>query len=102
MGMPKVVSAQVEEMLNSASLAFGLYPMLTSGACVSINTHATEELKAKFLTNMYSGVWCGSMCLAEAHAGIDLGIIRTRAEPQTDGSYKITGSKIFITGGEHD
>ncbi|KPZ16965.1 Acyl-CoA dehydrogenase, partial [Pseudomonas viridiflava] len=59
MGMPKVVSAQVEEMLNSASLAFGLYPMLTSGACVSINTHATEELKAKFLPNMYSGVWCG-------------------------------------------
>ncbi|MEE4891993.1 acyl-CoA dehydrogenase C-terminal domain-containing protein [Pseudomonas alliivorans] len=102
MGMPKVVSAQVEEMLNSASLAFGLYPMLTSGACVSINTHATEELKAKFLPNMYSGVWCGSMCLTEAHAGTDLGIIRTRAEPQNDGSYKITGSKIFITGGEHD
>ncbi|WP_122428128.1 acyl-CoA dehydrogenase C-terminal domain-containing protein [Pseudomonas viridiflava] len=102
MGMPKVVSAQVEEMLNSASLAFGLYPMLTSGACVSINTHATEELKAKFLPNMYSGVWCGSMCLTEAHAGTDLGIIRTRAEPQTDGAYKITGSKIFITGGEHD
>ncbi|MCO5364251.1 acyl-CoA dehydrogenase C-terminal domain-containing protein [Pseudomonas alliivorans] len=102
MGMPKVVSAQVEEMLNSASLAFGLYPMLTSGACVSINTHATEELKAKFLPNMYSGVWCGSMCLTEAHAGTDLGIIRTKAEPQNDGSYKITGSKIFITGGEHD
>ncbi|MEE4093328.1 acyl-CoA dehydrogenase C-terminal domain-containing protein [Pseudomonas viridiflava] len=102
MGMPKVVSAQVEEMLNSASLAFGLYPMLTSGACVSINTHATEALKAKYLPNMYSGVWCGSMCLTEAHAGTDLGIIRTRAEPQTDGSYKITGSKIFITGGEHD
>ncbi|MEE4682744.1 acyl-CoA dehydrogenase C-terminal domain-containing protein [Pseudomonas alliivorans] len=102
MGMPKVVSAQVEEMLNSASLAFGLYPMLTSGACVSINTHATEELKAKFLPNMYSGVWCGSMCLTEAHAGTDLGIIRTKAEPQNGGSYKITGSKIFITGGEHD
>ena len=102
MGMPKVVSAQVEEMLNSASLAFGLYPMLTSGACVSINTHATEALKAKYLPNMYSGVWCGSMCLPEAHAGTDLGILRTRAEPQTDGAYKITGSKIFITGGEHD
>ncbi|MCJ2371479.1 acyl-CoA dehydrogenase C-terminal domain-containing protein [Pseudomonas sp. RGM 3321] len=102
MGMPKVVSAQVEEMLNSASLAFGLYAMLTSGACVSINTHATEELKAKFLPNMYSGVWAGSMCLTEAHAGTDLGIIRTRAEPQADGAYKITGSKIFITGGEHD
>ncbi|RRV04795.1 acyl-CoA dehydrogenase [Pseudomonas sp. v388] len=102
MGMPKVVSAQVEEMLNSASLAFGLYPMLTSGACVSINTHATEALKAKYLPNMYAGTWCGSMCLTEAHAGTDLGIIRTRAEPQADGAYAITGSKIFITGGEHD
>jgi alkylation response protein AidB-like acyl-CoA dehydrogenase len=102
MGMPKVVSAQVEEMLNSASLAFGLYPMLTSGACVSINTHATEELKATYLPNMYAGTWAGSMCLTEAHAGTDLGIIRTKAEPQTDGAYKISGTKIFITGGEHD
>ncbi|MCQ3032399.1 acyl-CoA dehydrogenase C-terminal domain-containing protein [Pseudomonas syringae] len=102
MGMPKAVSAQVEEMLNSASLAFGLYPMLTSGACVSINTHATEELKATYLPNMYSGAWSGSMCLTEAHAGTDLGIIRTKAEPQADDSYKISGTKIFITGGEHD
>jgi alkylation response protein AidB-like acyl-CoA dehydrogenase len=102
MGMPKVVSAQVEEMLNSASLAFGLYPMLTSGACVSINTHATEELKATYLPNMYAGAWAGSMCLTEAHAGTDLGIIRTKAEPQADGAYKISGTKIFITGGEHD
>ncbi|MBX8515721.1 acyl-CoA dehydrogenase C-terminal domain-containing protein [Pseudomonas cichorii] len=102
MGMPKVVSAQVEEMLNSGSLAFGLYPMLTTGACVSINTHASEELKAIYLPNMYSGVWCGSMCLTEAHAGTDLGIIRTKAIPQADNSYKITGSKVFITGGEHD
>ncbi|WP_024644685.1 acyl-CoA dehydrogenase C-terminal domain-containing protein [Pseudomonas syringae] len=102
MGMPKVVSAQVEEMINSASLAFGLYAMLTSGACVSINTHATEALKAKFLPNMYSGAWAGSMCLTEAHCGTDLGMIRTRAEPQPDDTYTITGSKIFITGGEHD
>lgn len=102
MGMPKAVSAQVEEMLNSASLAFGLYPMLTSGACVSINTHASEALKAAYLPNMYSGAWSGSMCLTEAHAGTDLGIIRTKAEPQADDSYKITGTKIFITGGEHD
>jgi len=102
MGMPKAVSAQVEEMLNSASLAFGLYPMLTSGACVSINTHATEELKALYLPSMYSGAWSGSMCLTEAHAGTDLGIIRTKAEPQADGAYKISGTKIFITGGEHD
>ncbi|MCV4284235.1 acyl-CoA dehydrogenase C-terminal domain-containing protein [Pseudomonas capsici] len=102
MGMPKVVSAQVEEMLNSGSLAFGLYPMLTTGACVSINTHASEELKAIYLPNMYSGIWCGSMCLTEAHAGTDLGIIRTKAVPQADNSYKISGSKVFITGGEHD
>ena len=102
MGMPKSVSAQVEEMINSSSLAFGLYPMLTAGACVSINAHASEELKATYLPNMYSGVWAGSMCLTEPHAGTDLGIIRTRAEPQADGSYKVSGTKIFISAGEHD
>jgi len=102
MGMPKVISAQVEEMMNSASLAFGLYPMLTSGACLSIYAHASEELKQKYLPNMYAGVWSGSMCLTEPHAGTDLGIIRTKAEPQAGGSYKISGTKIFITGGEHD
>ncbi len=102
MGMPKVISAQVEEMMNSASLAFGLYPMLTSGACLSIYAHASEALKQKYLPNMYAGVWAGSMCLTEPHAGTDLGIIRTKAEPQADGSYKVSGTKIFITGGEHD
>jgi hypothetical protein len=102
MGMPKVISAQVEEMVNSANLSFGLYPMLTAGACLSINAHASAELKEKYLPNMYSGVWAGSMCLTEPHAGTDLGIIRTKAEPQADGSYKISGTKIFITGGEHD
>ncbi|WP_350578351.1 acyl-CoA dehydrogenase C-terminal domain-containing protein [Pseudomonas sp. HY2-MNA-CIBAN-0224] len=102
MGMPKAVSAQVEEMINSSSLAFGLYPMLTSGACVSINAHASEELKATYLPNMYSGEWAGSMCLTEPHAGTDLGMIRTKAEPQADGSFKVSGTKIFITGGEHD
>ncbi|MBS7598171.1 acyl-CoA dehydrogenase C-terminal domain-containing protein [Pseudomonas sp. RC2C2] len=102
MGMPKVISAQVEEMVNSSSLAFGLYPMLTAGACLSINAHASEALKEKYLPNMYAGVWAGSMCLTEPHAGTDLGIIRTKAEPQADGSYKVSGTKIFITGGEHD
>ena len=102
MGMPKAISAQAEEMVNSASLSFGLYPMLTAGACLSINAHASEELKSKYLPNMYAGTWTGSMCLTEAHAGTDLGMIRTRAEPQADGSYKVSGSKIFITGGEHD
>ena len=102
MGMPKVIGAQVEEMVNSANLSFGLYPMLTAGACLSILNHASEELKQQYLPNMYSGVWAGSMCLTEPHAGTDLGIIRTKAEPQADGSYKISGTKIFITGGEHD
>lgn len=102
MGMPKAISAQVEEMINASSLAFGLYPMLTAGACLSINAHASEALKEKYLPNMYAGVWAGSMCLTEPHAGTDLGIIRTKAEPQADGSYKVSGTKIFITGGEHD
>ena len=102
MGMPKVVSAQVEEMVNSASLSFGLYPMLTAGACLSIFAHASEALKQAYLPNMYAGVWAGSMCLTEPHAGTDLGIIRTKAEPQANGSYKVSGTKIFITGGEHD
>jgi hypothetical protein len=102
MGMPKVISAQVEEMVNASSLSFGLYPMLTAGACLSINAHASEALKATYLPNMYAGVWAGSMCLTEPHAGTDLGIIRTRAEPQAGGSYRVSGTKIFITGGEHD
>ncbi|MFJ4344533.1 acyl-CoA dehydrogenase C-terminal domain-containing protein [Pseudomonas sp. NPDC089401] len=102
MGMPKAISAQVEEMVNASSLAFGLYPMLTAGACLSINAHASEALKQQYLPNMYAGVWAGSMCLTEPHAGTDLGIIRTKAEPQADGSYKVSGTKIFITGGEHD
>jgi alkylation response protein AidB-like acyl-CoA dehydrogenase len=102
MGMPKAISAQVEEMVASANLSFGTYPMLTAGACLSLNAHASEALKAKYLPNLYAGVWSGSMCLTEAHAGTDLGLIRTKAEPQDDGSYKVSGSKIFITGGEHD
>ncbi|WPN45174.1 MULTISPECIES: acyl-CoA dehydrogenase C-terminal domain-containing protein [unclassified Pseudomonas] len=102
MGMPKAISAQVEEMVASANLSFGTYPMLTAGACLSLNVHASEALKAKYLPNLYAGVWSGSMCLTEAHAGTDLGMIRTKAEPQADGSYKVSGSKIFITGGEHD
>ncbi|MCC6077464.1 acyl-CoA dehydrogenase C-terminal domain-containing protein [Pseudomonas sp. GCM10022188] len=102
MGMPKVIGAQVEEMVNSANLSFALYPMLTAGACLAILNHASEELKAQYLPAMYEGRWAGSMCLTEPHAGTDLGIIRTKAEPQADGSYKVSGTKIFITGGEQD
>src|SRR3990167_118924 len=75
MGYPKMVSAQYEEMLYGADMAFGLYSTLTSGAAMAIDSHATEELKRKYLPNMYSGTWSGTMCLTEAHAGSDLGII---------------------------
>lgn len=102
MGMPKTLTAQVEEMLQSGSMSFGLAPMLTAGACLSINAHGSDELKDKYLPNMYSGVWAGAMDLTEPHAGTDLGIIRTKAVPAADGSYELTGTKIFITWGEHD
>ncbi|SFQ44985.1 hypothetical protein SAMN05216229_12233 [Geopseudomonas sagittaria] len=102
MGMPKVISAQVEEMVNSANLSFALYPMLTAGACLALLNHGSDELKAQYLPAMYEGRWAGSMCLTEPHAGTDLGMIRTKAEPQADGSYKVSGTKIFITGGEQD
>lgn len=102
MGMPKVLVAQFEEMIQGACMSFGLSPMLNAGACVSMDYHASEELKQKYLPNMYAGTWAGAMDLTEPHAGTDLGIIRTRAEPNADGSYNITGTKIFITWGEHD
>lgn len=102
MGMPKTLTAHVEEMLQAASISFGLAPMLTAGACLSINAHASDELKNKYLPNMYSGEWAGAMDLTEPHAGTDLGIIRSSAKPNADGSYQISGSKIFITWGEHD
>lgn len=102
MGMPKMITALHEEMLCSADISFALYPVLTAGAGLSLAKHGSEELKERYLTRMYSGEWSASMCLTEAHSGTDLGIIRTKAIPQDDGSYQVTGSKIFITGGEHD
>ncbi len=102
MGMPKMLTAQHEEMLCSGDISFALYPVLTAGAALSLAKHGSEELKNLYLTRMYSGEWSASMCLTESHAGSDLGIIRTKAIPQEDGSYSITGNKIFITGGEHD
>jgi len=102
MGMPKMLGAQYEEMLYSADISFGLYVCLTSGACLAIDAHASEELKQKYLPKMYSGEWTGAMDLTEPHSGTDLGMIRTKAEPHADGSYSITGTKIFITGGEND
>ncbi|MFD2642346.1 acyl-CoA dehydrogenase C-terminal domain-containing protein [Pseudomonas japonica] len=102
MGMPKMLAVHVEEMLYAANASFTLYSVLSSGACLAIDTHASETLKATYLPPMYEGRWAGSMCLTEAHAGTDLGLIRTRAEPRADGSYRVSGSKIFITGGEQD
>jgi len=102
MGMPKTLVGQVDELVQGASISFGLAPMLSAGACLSINVHASDELKQKYLPNMYAGTWAGAMDLTEPHAGTDLGIIRTKAEPQSDGSYTISGTKIFITWGEHD
>ncbi len=102
MGMPKTLVAQFEEMMQGANMAFGLAPMLTAGACLALDAHGSQELKEKYLPNMYSGVWSGAMDLTEPHAGTDLGIIRTKAEPNGDGSFSVTGTKIFITWGEHD
>ncbi len=102
MGMPKTLGVQVEEMLYGANSSFALYVALTAGSTLALDAHGSEELKQKYLPNMYAGTWAGTMCLTEPHAGTDLGIIRTRAVPEADGSYSVTGTKIFITGGEHD
>lgn len=100
--MPKMLILLFEEMLYSANVAMGLYLTLTSGAALAIANHASPELKNKYLPKMYAGKWAGAMCLTEAHAGTDLGLIRTKAEPCEDGSYSLSGTKIFITGGEQD
>ena len=102
MGMPKTLSSLYEEMMCSADIAFSLYAGLTSGACVALLQHADESTKSFYLPKLYSGEWSGTMCLTEAHSGSDLGIMRTQAVPSDDGSYRISGSKIFITAGEHD
>ena len=101
-GMPKLLAALVEEMQVSAGSAFGLYSILSSGACLLLDAHASDEQRQRYIPPIYRGEWTGVMCLTEAHAGSDLGLIRTRAEPAADGSYRISGSKIFITGGEQD
>ncbi|OAV37530.1 Acyl-CoA dehydrogenase [Moraxella catarrhalis] len=101
-GMPKMVTMLVEEMLFATNQSFTLYPILTVGATLSLLATASCEQKAQYLEKMYSGQWAGTMCLTESHSGTDLGIIKTRATPNEDSSYAITGTKIFITGGEHD
>ena len=101
-GMPRTVSAFFDEMLSSASLAFKLYSELTLGAYNCIHHHATDEIKDKYLPKMVAGKWSGTMCLTEPVCGTDLGLLKTRAIEQTDGTFKITGQKIFITSGDHD
>lgn len=101
-GMPIPAAMMVEEMLCSANVAFGLYPGLTHGAYVSLSHVGSEEQKKTYLPNLVTGKWSGTMCLTEPHCGTDLGMLRTKAEPNADGSYSITGNKIFISAGEHD
>ena len=101
-GMPKTVSAFFDEMLSAASLSFKLYSELSIGAYNCINHHATDEIKNKYLPKIVEGKWSGTMCLTEPVCGTDLGLLKTKATEQTDGTFKINGQKIFITSGDHD
>ncbi len=100
-GLPIVVNQCLYEMLNSANQAWTMYPGLTHGAYEALHAHGTEVQKQCYLPKLTSGEWTGTMCLTEPHCGTDLGLLRTKAEPQADGSYRITGNKIFISAGEH-
>ena len=101
-GLPLVVNQCFYEMLNSANQAWTMYPGLTHGAYECLHAHGNEDQKKLYLPKLTNGEWTGTMCLTEAHCGTDLGLLRTKAEPQADGSYKLTGNKIFISAGEHD
>lgn len=101
-GLPHVLNMMVEEMVCSANLSLGMYPGLTHGAINALTAHGARELQERYLPKLISGEWTGTMCLTEPQCGTDLGLIRTRAVPQADGSYAISGTKIWITGGEHD
>jgi len=101
-GLPHVVATAFEEYMIAANMAFTMYPMLTQGAIAAIRAVATPEQQQKFIPKMMDGTWTGTMNLTEPHCGTDLGLLRTRAEPAADGSYRITGTKIFISSGEHD
>ena len=101
-GLPKTIGAACIEMVNSANMSFALCPLLTDGAIEALLTAGSDELKATYLENLISGKWTGTMNLTEPQAGSDLAMVRTRAEPQADGTYRIFGTKIYITYGEHD
>ena len=101
-GLPTIIGMLVQEMICATNLSFGLYPGLSHGAYAALATHAGEELKQTYLPHLVSGRWSGTMCLTEPHCGTDLGLLRTTATPADDGSYRINGTKIFISAGDHD
>mgnify|MGYP000860224808 CR=1 FL=1 len=101
-GLPPSLGVVMSEMMGTSNWSWGMYPGLSHGAINTLEAHGDAHQKEVYLTKLISGEWTGTMCLTESHAGSDLGIIRTKAEPQADGSYKITGTKIFISAGEHD
>lgn len=101
-GLPETINKLVEEMICATNVSFGLYPGLTHGATTALESKGSEELKARYMPKLVEGIWSGTMCLTEPHCGTDLGMLRTKAEPQADGSYRITGNKIFISAGDHD
>jgi hypothetical protein len=101
-GLPHIVGLAWNEMVSSANMAFGMYPGLSHGAYAAIHSHGSDELKQTYLPKLVTGEWTGTMNLTEPHCGTDLGLLRTKAIPQADGSYRITGQKIFISAGEHD
>ncbi|HRQ61031.1 MAG TPA: acyl-CoA dehydrogenase family protein, partial [Alphaproteobacteria bacterium] len=102
MGMPQVLNTAMKEMICSANMSFGMYPGLSYGAYEALHRFGTDELKNLYLPKIVDGTWSGTMCLTEPHCGTDLGLIKTKAVPNKDGSYAITGTKIFISAGEHD
>lgn len=102
MGLPQLVNTVMQEMICSANFSFGMYPGLSQGAYHALELHGTDELKETYLPKLITGEWSGTMCLTEPHCGTDLGLIRAKAIPNDDGSYAITGTKIFISAGEHD
>ena len=101
-GLPVFLAVLFSEYGYGANIAFSMYPGLTNGAVAALTVHGSDELKARYLPKMTTGEWTGTMCLTEPHCGTDLGLIKTRAVPEPDGSYAITGQKIFISAGEHD
>lgn len=101
-GLPESLGILINEMVGTANWSWSMYPGLSHGAMNTLDAHGTEDQKQTYLTKLVSGEWTGTMCLTEPHCGTDLGMLRTKAEPQEDGSYKISGTKIFISAGEHD